>query len=76
MLRQRGSHDHRIDGDAAPQAICARLRDLLQFNSISTRDALWAAQLLERKAAVAHWRSSAFGQRDRRSRQSTGERRA
>jgi hypothetical protein len=59
-VRQRADfHDH----DARPPIDqSASLVRLLASMGAGTREALWAAQLIERKAAVARWRSGQCGQ--------------
>jgi hypothetical protein len=58
-VRQRA--DYR-DRDATPPTdTSASLVRLLTTIGAGTREALWAAQLIERKAAVARWRSGQAG---------------
>lgn len=72
-MRQRAEfHDH----DARPPAdASASLQRLLTSLGAGTREALWAVQLIERKAAVARWRSGQSGQASGRPLQCGKERR-
>jgi hypothetical protein len=72
-VRQRADYH---DRDAKPPTDpSASLLRLLTSMGAGTREALWAVQLIERKAAVARWRSGQSGkgsahllQRDKRGR--------
>ena len=52
-MRQRADfHDHKTPTDPS-----APLQRLVTAIGTGTREALWAVQLIERKAAVARWRA-------------------
>jgi hypothetical protein len=54
-VRQRADfHNHDAKPSTDPSASLVRL---LASMGAGTREALWAVQLIERKAAVARWRS-------------------
>lgn len=58
-MRQRAEfHDHDSKPPTDPSA---SLQRLLACMGAGTREALWAVQLMERKAAVARWRSGESG---------------
>ena len=71
-MRQRAEfHDH----NARPAAdASASLQRLLTSLGAGTREALWAVQLIERKAAVARWRLGQPDQVDGRPLQRSKER--
>ena len=72
-VRQRAEfHDHDHKRPADPSA---SLQRLLRAIGTGTREALWAVQLIERKAAVARWRSGQSGKAGGRPLQCGKERR-
>jgi hypothetical protein len=57
-FQEHGKQEHgkrRRTGAAAP------LQRFIMAAGARMREALWAAQLIERKAAVARWRTGQFG---------------
>ena len=58
MQQRAGFHDLDVKPPTDPSA---SLQRLLNAIGAGTREALWAVQLIERKAAVARWRSGQSG---------------
>jgi hypothetical protein len=60
-VRQRAEfHDRDVKPTVADPSVS--LQRLLASMGAGTREALWAVQLIERKAAVARWRLGQSGQ--------------
>jgi hypothetical protein len=55
------SADFQDHGSTVPSDHSASLQWLLNAMGVGRREALWAAQMIERKAAVARWRSGQSG---------------
>ena len=73
-MRQRADlHDRDVKPTVTDPSVS--LQRLLASMGAGTREALWAVQLIERKAAVARWRSGQSGQVDGRPVQCSKERR-
>jgi hypothetical protein len=64
VFRDQSDHHRRSDPGAALN-MAARLQSLMVVTGASTREALWAVQLMERKAAVARWRTGEYVARRR-----------
>jgi hypothetical protein len=59
VLQRADYHDREATPPTDPSASLVRL---LTTIGAGTREAMWAAQLIERKAAVARWRAGQAGQ--------------